>query len=254
MIQQKQKYFLKAERILKYLITDDDETDTLITCKSSEIDLVTSDYDIYQVLASIKEYDNFNLNKLKKLFELVELVSYAKNMKKQKLPEKHRPKGGVDERNFKVQLETYSRKFFAVLQKIQTQFQGKHAIFSFFKTRGGLYLMGTFLDMCGISYRLYTGDESDEQKTQILTEYNSPENKDGALIKVLLFSFAGSEGMTLTAVQHLHILETDLREGRARQVIGRTVRYKSHAILPENNRKVHVWRYWSFTSFNDVAP
>jgi len=84
MIQQKQKYFLKAERILKYLITDDDETDTLITCKSSEIDLVTSDYDIYQALASIKEYDDFNLNKLKKLFEVVEIVSYAQNMKKQK--------------------------------------------------------------------------------------------------------------------------------------------------------------------------
>lgn len=84
MIEQKQKYFLKAERILKYLITDDDETDTLITCKSSEIDLVTSDYDVYQTLASIKEYDNFNLNKLKKLFEVVEIVSYAQNMKKHK--------------------------------------------------------------------------------------------------------------------------------------------------------------------------
>ena len=111
--------------------------------------------------------------------------------------------------------------------------------------------MATFLEMCGLSYRLYTGDETDDQKTQILTEYNSPLNNDGSRIKVLLFSFAGSEGMNLTAVQHLHILETDLREGRARQVIGRTVRYKSHAILPEKNRKVHVWRYWSVTSFNE---
>lgn len=84
MIQQKQKYFIKANKILKYLITDDDETDTLITCKSSEIDLVTSDYDVYQALTSIKEYDDFNLNKLKKLFEVIEIVSYAQNMKKQK--------------------------------------------------------------------------------------------------------------------------------------------------------------------------
>ncbi len=84
MIQQKQKYFIKADKILKYLITDDDETDTLITCKSSEIDLVTSDYDVYQALASVKKYDDFNLNKLKKLFEVVEIVSYAQNMKKEK--------------------------------------------------------------------------------------------------------------------------------------------------------------------------
>jgi len=179
------------------------------------------------------------------------VVRSAKYLKNQKRPDQLIPQGWVDERDFKGSLETYSRKFFAVLQNIFTHFPGKHAIFSFFKTRGGLYLMGTFLDMCGISYRLYTGDESDEQKTQILTEYNSPENKDGALIKVILFSFAGSEGMTLTAVQYLHILETDLREGRARQVIGRTARYKSHAILPEEKRKVQVWRYWSVTSFNE---
>jgi len=79
MINQKQKYFLKAEIILKYLITDDDAVDTLITCKSSEIDLVTTDYDVYCALTSIKKYDNFNFNKLKKLFEAVEITSYLQN-------------------------------------------------------------------------------------------------------------------------------------------------------------------------------
>ena len=81
---QKQKMFVKAETILKYLITDDDATDTLITCKSSEIDLVTSDHDIYRALASIKQYDKFNLNKMKKFFEVVEIVSYAQTMKRLK--------------------------------------------------------------------------------------------------------------------------------------------------------------------------
>ena len=169
-----------------------------------------------------------------------------------KKPDKLESKGGwVDTPDFKGQLEKYSRKFFAVLEKISTHFKGKHALYSFFKTRGGLYLMGTLFEMCGISYRWYTGDENDEQKTQILSEYNSPENKDGNQIKVLLFSSAGSEGISLTAVRHLHILETDLREGRARQVIGRTARYKSHAMLPEVDRKVQVWRYWSVTSFDE---
>ena len=81
---QKQKMFVKSETILRYLITDDDATDTLITCKSSEIDLVTSDHDIYRALASIKLYDKFNLNKLKKFFEVVEIVSYAQTMRKPK--------------------------------------------------------------------------------------------------------------------------------------------------------------------------
>ncbi|MCK4521522.1 MAG: hypothetical protein KAU20_03030 [Nanoarchaeota archaeon] len=81
---QKQKYFIKAEKILKYIITDDDETDTLIMCKSSEIDLVTSDYDIYKALASVKPYDNFKLNKLAKFFEVAEIISYKEKMRKEK--------------------------------------------------------------------------------------------------------------------------------------------------------------------------
>ena len=163
-------------------------------------------------------------------------------------PDKCVPKGWVNTKDFEGVLGMYSRKFLAVLQKISNNFSGKHALFSFFKTRGGLRLMGAFLENCGISYRLYTGDENDEEKTQILTEYNSPQNIDGDRIKIILFSFAGSEGMTLTAVQHLHILETDLREGRARQVIGRTARYKSHHMLHPDKQKVNVWRYWSVTS------
>ncbi len=83
-MEQKQKFFVKSETILKYLITDDDETDTLITCKSSEINLVSSDYDVHKALASVKEDDSFNLNKLKKFFEVVEIVSYAQTMRRLK--------------------------------------------------------------------------------------------------------------------------------------------------------------------------
>ena len=84
-MEQKQKFFLKSATILKYLITDDDETDTLITCKSSEIDLITTDFDVHKALASVKEDDKFNLNKLKKLFEVVEIISYVQ-LKNQRKP------------------------------------------------------------------------------------------------------------------------------------------------------------------------
>ena len=84
MTQQKQKFFVKASTILKYLITKDDETDTLITCKTSEISLMTSDFEVYQSLASITEADNFDLNRLKKFFEVVEISSYENYTKKQK--------------------------------------------------------------------------------------------------------------------------------------------------------------------------
>ncbi len=81
---QKQKYFIKAETILRYLITDDDATDTMITCKSNDVELITYDYDVYRALASVKEEDKFNFNKLKKLFGVVEVISYTLNKKEQK--------------------------------------------------------------------------------------------------------------------------------------------------------------------------
>ena len=75
---------IRAGIILRYLITDDDETDTLITAKSSEIDLLTNDFEIYIALTSIKPGDNFNLHKLKKLFEVVEIENYTQKFQRKK--------------------------------------------------------------------------------------------------------------------------------------------------------------------------
>lgn len=77
----KKKAFLAPEAILRYLVTDNDELETLIMCKSSEINLVTSDFALYEAMGSIKSYDDFKLNKLVKLFEVIELAK-DKNPKK----------------------------------------------------------------------------------------------------------------------------------------------------------------------------
>lgn len=76
--------FLKPAIILRYLISNHDETDTLIMCKSSEIELVTTDYDIHCALGSLKPDDKLNINKLRKLFEVTNIVSYRFNNKKEK--------------------------------------------------------------------------------------------------------------------------------------------------------------------------
>lgn len=70
----KRKAFLAPEAILRYLVTDNDELETLVLCRSSEIQLVTSDFALYEAMGSIKPYDNFKLNKLVKLFEVIELT------------------------------------------------------------------------------------------------------------------------------------------------------------------------------------
>jgi len=72
---QKQKLYLKAGAILKYFLGTSDRIDTLIMCRSNEIDLVTTDQDLYEALGSLKEYDNFNQRKLVKFLEVVEIGS-----------------------------------------------------------------------------------------------------------------------------------------------------------------------------------
>ena len=76
-------YFINADVILRFLIEEDTEIDTMIIYKPSKR-LVTSDYAIYEALASIKPYDNVNLNKLKKIFEVVDVVSYREEFNKDK--------------------------------------------------------------------------------------------------------------------------------------------------------------------------
>jgi hypothetical protein len=69
------EYALLPSAILRYLIGKDDEIDTLIMCRSSEVKLVTSDKAIYEALGSVKEYDDFRLPKLVKLFEVAKIQS-----------------------------------------------------------------------------------------------------------------------------------------------------------------------------------
>lgn len=96
----KQKMYLKAEAILKYLLGKSEEIDTLIMCKSSEIDLVTSDQSLYEAIGSIKERNKIDYNKLVKLLEVTEVISFKKDMRKKRniLTEER-----VDELNKKVE-------------------------------------------------------------------------------------------------------------------------------------------------------
>lgn len=74
------KRHLSSAEILRYLITPDDEMESLILCKSTEIPLTTTDQEIYEALGSIKPYDPFKLNKLAKLFEVTEIQPVKKTI------------------------------------------------------------------------------------------------------------------------------------------------------------------------------
>lgn len=81
---QKQKLFLHAEALYRYLIEKDDNIDTLILCKNTVVDLVTSDQSLYEAIGSIEDKSTINFNKLVKLLEVTEVVSSKNSLGKER--------------------------------------------------------------------------------------------------------------------------------------------------------------------------
>lgn len=166
---------------------------------------------------------------------------------KRNLPDVRKIDGGwIDRDTFKdKKLYEYSRKFVALYINIILHDKQKHVIFTFFKTRAGVTLIKTMFDSCGIPCAVFTGDMTDTQRKNLLEVFNSEENRYGDIIRVLLVTEAGAEGISLLETRHMHILESSPRVNRIRQAIGRVARFMSHVKLPKSEQNVKIWRYWS---------
>ena len=90
---------------------------------------------------------------------------------------------------------------------------------------------------------------SKEDRQKAIDIEIKPENKNGKDIKIMLFSPAGSEGISLYNLRQVHIIEPYFHEVRIKQMIGRAVRICSHKHLPKKDRHVDVFRYRS-TKYN----
>jgi superfamily II DNA or RNA helicase len=73
--------------------------------------------------------------------------------------------------------------------------------------------------------------------------FNTKENKLGDVIKIIMISPAGSEGINLKNCRQVHIMEPYWNEVRIEQVIGRAIRQCHHSDLPLADRVVDVFRY-----------
>jgi hypothetical protein len=112
-------------------------------------------------------------------------------------------------------------------------------------------------------YALYTGTESKEEKEIVRNVFNSswsnlpntlksdlmskysPDRKNmyGDVIKLLMITASGAEGINLRNVRYVHIMEPYWHPVRTEQIIGRANRICSHYELPEKLRTVNVFVY-----------
>jgi superfamily II DNA or RNA helicase len=95
----------------------------------------------------------------------------------------------------------------------------------------------------GFRYMEFHGGIDKELREKNKKLFNSKENKLGDVIKIIMISPAGAEGINLKNCRQVHILEPYWNEVRIEQVIGRAVRQCHHSELPMNERTVDVYRY-----------
>jgi hypothetical protein len=109
-------------------------------------------------------------------------------------------------------------------------------------------------------FALYTGTETPEEKDIIRNIFNSKwknvpktiteqlstrftNNMYGEVIKILMITASGAEGINLRNVRYVHITEPYWHPVRTEQIIGRARRICSHIDLPEELRTVDVFLY-----------
>ena len=95
----------------------------------------------------------------------------------------------------------------------------------------------------GFRFMEFHGGISSDERENNKKIFNNKENKHGKIMKIILISPAGTEGISLLNTRQVHIIEPYWNEVRIEQIIGRAIRICSHRDIPMNDRKVDVYRY-----------
>ena len=96
----------------------------------------------------------------------------------------------------------------------------------------------------------YSGQIDQDKRDEYKNIFNVEKNKYGDIIKVILISVSGTEGISVFSVRQIHVVEPHWNETRIIQMEGRGIRYCSHQFLPLNERVVDVYKYISLIHNN----
>ncbi len=94
-------------------------------------------------------------------------------------------------------------------------------------------------------FSIIKGDLSFDKRNSIQQIFNSPDNKLGDIIHILLISSAGAEGLDLKFIRTVHILEPYWNYSRIDQIKSRAIRFQSHILLPTSLQNVYTFIYLS---------
>ena len=184
-------------------------------------------------LKMTKEYnDKYLLAELNVSDPSIDKLFY--NKKKKKIPNLMKFHNGI--RRAVNNISITSPKITWTVDKVKeiVANKGKIVIYSTW-LKFGIDLIAEKLRKLGIDYAIVSGAATKEDRMNIVKNYN--DNK----VPVMLITSAGAEGLDLKETSAIVILEPFWHQSRIEQVIGRGVRYKSHANLPEDKRYVDIY-------------
>lgn len=93
-------------------------------------------------------------------------------------------------------------------------------------------------------FAFFRGGMDAEVKRNILRVFNSKENVNGQLIRVIFVTQAAAEGINLYNVRQIHIMEPHWDNVMIEQVIGRGFRLMAHRYIDDpDDREINVFRY-----------
>lgn len=153
-------------------------------------------------------------------------------------------------------MQECSAKFVNIIFYVMKS-KGPVLIYSNYVLAEGLDLLKVYLKYFGFdSYKnpdskdyfrygeFHNGISREVRKETIKIE-TQKENAYGKLIKIVMFSPAGAEGISLESIRQVHLMEPYWHEVRMIQMIGRAIRQCSHKYLPIKDRHVDIYRYRS---------
>jgi superfamily II DNA or RNA helicase len=106
-------------------------------------------------------------------------------------------------------------------------------------------------DFIPANYAMITGNKSfSPNNNEDMKRIVDNNNKNGNMVKVVIISRAGAEGLDFKAVRQIHIMDAWYNMSRTQQIIGRGVRNLSHCSLPFNERNTEIYLYSTLLNKN----
>lgn len=156
-------------------------------------------------------------------------------------------------------LRNWSCKFADTVEQVNEGKDETAFLYNEFVGPSGCYLLGKCFEANGykefktdgdltpgvLRYAVITSKSTLAYRDTALEIFKRPENKNGALIKVIIGSKVIKEGISMKNVRQAHVMFPSWNNTAIYQATGRVFRERSHDDLPPPGRYAKVWRHMS---------